>query len=318
MLDDPIYPDDVALQERHTSYFSEPEQGLDPELFHGNALRPDVREWVVETVLDFLSDHFVYPKGWTRLWIAGSAISYQWSAVRSPADLDVMLGIDYVPFRQGNPDFTGVSDLDIAKMLNRLMFSELYPSLSDISFGSRDVEMTVYVNPGVTAERHSIIFIRPYAAYDLTADEWAVPPEPNPVVRVHPSWDVSIETDRMRGEKIVREYSKALDGLRNARNDAHRINAERNLYTTLEAASALYDEIHSNRRGAFGPAGRGYADFGNYRWQANKSTGVLSSMRRLKDYQTAQRDRTDFETYGVELPDTETLIRRASTYKRPL
>lgn len=318
MLDETLPAEEVALHDRSTSYFSEPEQGLDPEMFRGHRIREDVREWILDTVHDFLDRTYNYPESWTRLWIAGSAVSYQWSAARSPADLDVMLGIDYVKFRQANPDYTGASDSEIARMLNTDMFSGLYPEVSHVEFGSREFEMTVYVNPGVSAQRDSIIFIRPYAAYDLTQDEWAVAPEAHPVVRVHPSWDVTVETDRMRGQRIVNEYGKALNAIRSSQNPAHRANAERTLAGVIDAASALYDEIHSGRRTAFGPMGRGYADFGNYRWQAGKATGVISSMKRLKDYQIAQRDRTDFETYGVELPDTETLIRRASTYKRPL
>ena len=318
MLDETLPTDEVALHERSTSYFSDPEQGLDPEMFHGHRIREDVREWILSTVHEYLERSYNYPEAWTRLWIAGSAVSYQWSADRTPADLDVMLGIDYVSFRQVNPEYSGTSDLEIARMLNADMVEGLYPEVSHVDFGSREFEMTVYVNPGVSAARDSIIFIRPYAAYDLTQNEWAVEPEAHPVVRVHPSWDVSIETDRMHGENIIREYGKALDAIRNASNPAHRTNAERHLSNVIDAAAGLYDEIHSGRRTAFGPAGRGYADFGNYRWQAGKATGVISSMKRLKDYQNAQRDRTDFETYGVELPDTETLIRRASTYKRPL
>lgn len=318
MLDDVLHEDEVALRERSTSYFSEPEQGLDPEMFRGMRMRDDIRNWILDTVHGFLARRYMYPESWTRLWIAGSAVSYQWSAARSPADLDVMLGIDYVGFRQANPDFTASSDTEIARMLNVDMFEGLYPEISQVDIGSREFEMTVYVNPGVTAEQDSILFIQPYAAYDLSQDEWAVVPEANPVVRVHPSWDVTIETDRMRGQKVVSEYGKAVEAIRGARNNAHRANAERMLTHVLDAASGLYDEIHSGRRAAFGPAGRGYADFANYRWQANKATGVVASMRRLKDYQTAQRDRSDFETYGVELPDTDTLIRRASTYKRPL
>ena len=33
----------------------------------------------------------------------------------------------------------------------------------------------------------------------------------------------------------------------------------------------------------------------------------------LKEYRDEQRKRYDISTYGVELPDTETLIRRAAT-----
>lgn len=307
--------EDIHLGDSSTSYFSQAEQELDPSLFDGLRLKSSVRSWILDTVYDFLHERYLYPESWTRLWIAGSGVSYQWAADRDPADLDLMLGINYVSFRHANPDYTGYSDSEIAVMLNQQMFSELYPEIDGISFGRSNFEVTVYVNQGVSADADGIVFIHPYAAYDVTQDEWAVPPDPRPMVRVHPSWHVSVEADRQRGENIVREYGNTLRQIRNATNPAHRTNAERQFHQVLDAAAALYDEIHAGRRVAFSPAGHGYSDFTNYRWQSGKATGVVQSMRRLKDYQTANRERDDFETYGLDLPDSETLIRRALSYR---
>lgn len=316
-LVDPDQYDPVSIHDSSTSYFSEPESGLDPSIFEGVRMRPHVRHWILSTVLSFLSDSYTHPETWMSIWVAGSGVSYQWAADRDPGDLDVMLGIDYVEFRHANPAYSGLSDSDVSTMLNQKMFAELYPELDGVSFGGSNFEVTVYVNAGVSADRDGILFIRPYAAYDVARDEWAVAPDPHPMVRVHPSWHVSVETDRARGQNIVDHYGRALMEIRNSSNPAHRVNAEHNFGIALDAASALYDEIHAGRRAAFGPAGLGYADYSNYRWQSGKQSGVVQTMRRLKDYQTSSKNRDDFETYGMELPDTDTLIRRASTYRQP-
>ena len=59
-----------------TSYFSEPEPELDPSLFEGTTLRAHVRTWILDTVLDFLDDHFTDAEHWARIWIAGSGVSW--------------------------------------------------------------------------------------------------------------------------------------------------------------------------------------------------------------------------------------------------
>jgi hypothetical protein len=307
--------DSLSLVPGTTSYFSTPESELDPILFDGTHLRADIRSWILGTVYPFLERYYVDPRNWARVWIAGSGISYQWSANRDPADLDVMLGLDYIRFRQANPAFAGLTNAEIAQKLNRRMIEELWPDVSDVDIDGDAYDMTVYINPGVTTDPDGIKFINPYAAYDVSADEWTVFPEQNPAVLKHPSWDMSIDSDTRRAETIVREYGKAIREIQNAQNSAHRINAENRLTQVLEAADAWYAEIHAHRKAAFGPAGRGYADFANYRWQSGKATGATKAMRRLREYRKERLSAQDYERYGMELPDTDTLVRRAALYR---
>jgi hypothetical protein len=307
--------DDLAPEEMtagSTSYFADPDDGLDPSLFEGSHLKPQIRMFILQTVHDFLRERFNSSETWCRVWIAGSGVSYQWSAAREPGDLDVLLGLNYIEFRHANPSYTGHSDSEIARTLNEDFVHELYPEVAAVALGVGTYEVTIYVNAGVTASTNGINFINPYAAYDCTEDEWAKVPQRNPHHYVHPSWEMSIEADRARGEKIVRTYGDILRQIRGAQNPAHRTNAENNLNVVLGAASGLFEEIHAGRKAAFSPAGHGYSDFANYRWQSGKANGVVHSMRRLKQYADSAKDREDFETYGMELPDTETLIRRAS------
>jgi hypothetical protein len=298
-----------------TSYFSDPEPDLDPILFDGTHLRSDIRSWILGTVYPFLEKYYVDPRNWARVWIAGSGISYQWAANRDPADLDVMLGLDYVRFRQANPAFAGLTNAEISQKINRRMIEELWPEVSDIDIDGDSYDMTVYINPGVSTHPDGIKFINPYAAYDVSADEWTVIPEKHPVIPKNPSWEMSVDSDTRRAENIVREYGKAVREIQNAQNNAHRVNAENRLGQILEAADAWFAELHANRRAAFGPAGHGYADFANYRWQSGKRSGAMKAMRRLREYRKARMKATDYERYGMELPDTDTLIRRAALHR---
>jgi hypothetical protein len=59
----------------------------------------------------------------------------------------------------------------------------------------------------------------------------------------------------------------------------------------------------------------GYADFYNYRWQAGKKYGTVPALRKLADYWSAYKDQQAEENYGMKLPSTDTLIRRAATYR---
>ena len=74
------------------------------------------------------------------------------------------------------------------------------------------------------------------------------------------------------------------------------------------------DEIHGNRGQAFSTTGQGYDDFNNYRWQAAKREGTIESLRRIKEYASGRQQNMETSLYGMELPTTDTLIRRAALY----
>ena len=79
----------VAMQEQSTSYFSKPSDELDPQLFSGTTLKGSIRNGILHLLFGFLNETYVHADLWTRVWIAGSAVSYQWEAHRDPGDLDV-------------------------------------------------------------------------------------------------------------------------------------------------------------------------------------------------------------------------------------
>lgn len=298
----------VSISPSSTSYFSQPSSELDPKLFAGMHLRPWVRNGVLSLLMHHLMRNYTAPERWAVAWLAGSGVSYQWSADRVPGDLDCLVGIDYHRFRENNPEFVGLSDAEISAHFNEEFNNDLMPETSDWN----GFELTFYVNSGAT----DIRAINPYAAYDLTHDRWTVEPDPRMHAPFSRAWDQKVERDLDQTHEIIRAYAKALTDVQATTNPAYRINAEARLQHAISSASSLYNEIHHGRKVAFSPAGAGYADFNNYRWQAGKKSGAIPALRKIKQYADAARDSSEAETYGIELPSTDVLVRRAATYRQ--
>lgn len=284
-----------------TSYFSAPSSELDPKLFQGTELQPWVRTGVLSLLFDYLARHFSTPHQWTKAWIAGSGVSYQWEASREPGDLDCLVGIDYVNFRRFNTDYAGYSDAEIASMFNEGFNAELMPKTKNWE----GYELTFYVN-----EQSDIRDINPYAAYDLIGNFWTVSPEKNPQPPYSAAWEQRSIRDEQTAKEMMSRYSSALEEVRQATNPAHRINAEKKLKLAAEQAITLYDDIHAGRKVAFSRIGSGYSDFNNYRWQAGKRSGIVQALRSIKELKDSEEKLGQVQTYGVELPDADTLIRR--------
>lgn len=300
---------EVDVSPSSTSYFSKPETELDPRLFIGTTLRPWVRNGIKRLLFEHLGIRYTNPDRWISMWLAGSGVSYQWSASRDPGDLDCLIGINYPVFRQYNQEYVGLSNEEIAKMLNESFYESLMPKTKSWE----GYELTYYVNP-----QSDIRDINPYAAYDLMSDSWTVFPDKNPELPYSRSWEQRAKKDYDTAIELVSRYTQALSEVRsNASNTAYRINAEKRLQTIVDQAVAFYEDIHAGRKVAFSKIGGGYSDFNNYRWQAGKRSGAVHALKAIKEYKDLNEEEKQLDTYGIELPDADTLIRRAATNKRP-
>lgn len=299
----------LQVQGGSTSYFSAPEDRLDPLLFSGTNLKQNIRNSILKILFDFLHGRYRHADLWAHAWIAGSAVSYQWSAQREPSDLDVLIGVDYVQFRKANPEYSGLADSQIASMLNEDFRTNLHPETADWN----GFEITFYVNATAT----DIRTINPYAAYDLTYDEWTVFPSKEGAPK-NAVWDEAAHRDHSRALDIITRYSQALNDVKLSTGEAQRRNAEAKLQQALAQGSALFEDIHQGRKLAFSPMGQGYYDFHNYRWQSGKQLGTVHALRKMHDYQKEAEKTQAVETYGVELPDTRTMVRRAAVYRNTL
>lgn len=295
-----LYPD-VQILPGSTSYFSENQPGLDPHLFdEGGVLREEARQELLSMLQNHLDARYAGAQQWMRAWIAGSGVSYQWNP--EVGDLDVLLGVDFTQFRAMNPGWDRMSDQEIAKEINQDLYEDLR---QDLWHGLWEV--TFYVNP----DSWDIRAINPYAAYDLINNDWTVPPSPGGAPK-NKYWEEASARDHAKANTIVGHYERALTALRGASNPAGRVNAERALQHSIDQGIALFDSIHQGRKSSFSRVGAGYADWGNYRWQAGKASGVIPALRMLKQYREETKTREHVQTYGLELPSTDTLIRRAA------
>jgi AraC-like DNA-binding protein len=297
----------VSIEPSETSYFSVPVAGLDPRLFRDSKLIPSVRSSILRILFEHLKDHYYSPEAYIHVWLAGSGVSYQWTAARSPADLDCLIGVNYLLFRQANQQYRGLSDQQIADMFNE----DFSTALHQLTKNFMDVyELTFFVNV-----KSDIRSIKPYAAYSVTNDDWTVQPELKAPPK-NKAWEYRVSKDVSKTEEILSRYSAALNTLGSATTDTARRNAEAALKLAVEQGAALFDEIHHGRRYAFSPSGQGYMDVYNYRWQAGKAAGSIQALRKLKDVAVQGRKSFEESTYGMVLPDPSVLVRRALSTKR--
>jgi len=291
----------VAVEPSKTSYFSAPGAGLDPRLIRSGKLVPAVRSSIMRILFEHMQRHYKNPESYTHIWLAGSGVSYQWEASRLPGDLDCLVGINYVKFRESNQEYAGFSDAEIAANFNEGFNAELMPKTRNWE----GYELTYYVN-----QQSDIRDINPYAAYDLTLDEWTVKPDTNPQPPYSRAWEQNVQRDSEMAEEMINRYHNALDEARKSNNLAHKLNAERKLQNAVEQAVAFYDDIHTGRKAAFSKTGAGYSDYNNYRWQAGKKSGIVPALRTIKDLKTASDSKEQLKVYGTELPNASTLVRR--------
>ena len=297
----------VSVEPSETSYFSAPGAGLDPRLFRNGKLIPTVRSSVLRILTEHLRTHYYSPENYIHVWFAGSAVSYQWTATRTPADLDCLIGVNYLLFRQSNPEYKALSDKQIADMFNEDFRNDLHPETKAFM---GVYELTFYVNV-----KSDILSIKPYAAYSLTNDEWTVQPEVKAPPR-NRAWEQQVARDTSMTTEILARYSEALNRISQSTTDTARRNAEAALKLAIDQGSALFEQIHKGRSSAFSPSGMGYQDVANYRWQAGKQAGTIQALKKLKDISTKSRKSFEVQTYGMELPDASTLIRRALINKK--
>lgn len=287
----------VQITSSESSLFSVPGDTLDPRLFRNGHLIPSVRDGILSALFGHLNAMYVSPESWTTVWLAGSGVSYQWAANRSPADLDCLVGVDFSNFRRSNDKYFRLSDREIASMLNEGFREYLQPTTEEFL---GEFELTFYVN--VIADINKL---KPYAAYSVTNNDWTVAPSSE--AHAFPDeYFARADRDIRMATDIVDRYQEALNVMSMARNEAATINAKTMLELASKQGAALFEDIHGSRGHAFSPSGSGYADYANFRWQYAKANGIIKALKNLPNVQP--RD-------VAEMPSAATLIRRAATYR---
>ena len=228
-------------------FFAPGEEGLDPRLFDGERMHPIVRQHILSLLHGFWAPRYGDAwQSWARVYLAGSEASHFYGN----GDLDILIGVDYDTARAHTPALAALSDEDISTHLT----DELRHGLNDDARmlpgpDGKDTgpwENTWFCNPG----SYDIRDIKPYAAYDITRDEWAVKPvevpaDFGPEKLPESTWDVFEAV-----QKLIGAVQELPEGVRE------------------REGAALYDYLHADRHSAFGPEGSGLYDPANAVWKA--------------------------------------------------
>lgn len=276
---------DIRIDTGASSYFSRPSMILDPNLFEGEHLRPDVRERLLSLYMDYMSYRYNEPSSWSMVWLAGSGISFQWSANRGNGDLDVLFGIDYSRFVTANPEFQWMDRHEIAEAITRDLKKNLWPQTAHEYIGLGEYEVTFFLNDNVEYPPDSIVNIHPYAAYNMTTDEWTIKPPPLPA---HPgdmypqSYYEQGEANKAAAEAIVGRYNALHKEAASIRPGSPQdVNNRRHKALVRTEAENLFNALHLGRKMAFSDQGEGYGDFYNFQWQHAKQHGVVNALNEI-------------------------------------
>lgn len=276
---------DIRIELGASSYFSRPSNILDPNLFEGEKLRPDVRDHILRIYMDYMSSHYNRPDRWSMVWLAGSGISYQWAANRGNGDLDVLFGIDYSEFVSDNPTFMYFDRHEIANYITDDLRANLWPVTAHTYFGLGEYEITFFLNDYVEANSNSITNIRPYAAYNLTKDEWTVKPPNLPAKPggIYPATYYSqAENNKYAAQALVDRYNALHNEAKSIRPGSPQdVNNRKHKALVRAEANTLFDQLHLGRKMAFSPDGEGYGDFYNFQWQHAKEAGVINALNEI-------------------------------------
>jgi len=313
---------EVSEQEGGSGYFSAPDTHLDPRLFvDDDTFDPHVRAWLLKTLYGYWRQIYRVPEKWSTVWLAGSGISYQWAADRSNGDLDVLIGVDFPEFYRRNPDYQGLSEVEMADVFNRALKADLWTQTDQIDFGvlhggapTGVFEVTYYVNPNSTDIRD----IKPYAAYNLTDDSWTVRPPKLPASpeSLYPrEWWDAVGRERTMATTLVMRYNAINNGLSAQQPGSPGwFNNVHDLGLVVDQAHALFDDIHLGRRQAFAEGGEGYGDYHNFRWQAHKRYGTVQALNKIARSSTTARTAFETQVYGSPLVGATQALTGASLW----
>ncbi|MET7363326.1 GNAT family N-acetyltransferase [Streptomyces sp. NPDC005562] len=269
-VDTPVPDNHKPYEHKHPwlprdHFFAPSENDLDPRLFDGDRMRPEVRQHLLSLLHGFWAPRYGDSwQTWARVYLAGSEASHFYGN----GDLDILIGINHEALHQHVDAFTGEPDNAIDEKLT----DELRHGLNDETRmlpGPNGTETgpwenTWYVNPS----SYDIQDIKPYAAYDITRDEWAVkpieiPPDFGPEKLPESTWDVFEAL-----QALIKAVAELPDGVRE------------------REGAALYDYLHADRHSAFGPEGSGLYDPANTVWKAlDKAPGA--PLQQLIDWKHA-------------------------------
>jgi hypothetical protein len=177
-------------------------------------------------------------------------------------DFDLSIGIDYPALKATVPGFAGLADDIIAAGLTQEMNAVLNDEQHRFPGVPGVFDQTWYAN----LQGWDIVRIRPYAAYDVAADEWIVKP---PHLE---GWSLKDFPEGPGMEEAVRGIIELAEGYL-AMPEPHR----------TQNGAALWEFVHSNRSDAFGENGEGWWDVRNVIEKALDQKGLMQRLWQCHD-----------------------------------
>jgi 2'-5' RNA ligase len=215
----------------------------DQRLFEGEHLRPEIRKDILKRVGDFFDGHgYKNWPHWTKVYFAGSEAA-QWEPFNG--DFDILIGINWPHFRKDNRGYAKKNDLQVTTEMTDGLWKSTnvddYYFTLDSGKKVGPFDRTFFVNPIAW----DISKLHPYAAYDVSEDEWAVSP-----LKVPKDWSAEKlpEGYWVYAESLVATI-KAIGTL--PAEERHRM------------ARNLWEELHTHRSDAFADGGHGLFDLSN-------------------------------------------------------
>ncbi len=235
--------------------------GLDHRLWDGEKLKPDVRRYILKSVGEMWNGRYADWSKWSRVYFAGSEAS-EWTGenLEGNNDFDVLIGVDYDGFRKANPHYAPLSNIEITEHMNvefRQFNGPVMLKIDGVEYGPFD--RTSYVNK----DSYNIKNIKPYAAYNVSDDVWAVKPP-------HlPHWSLS----KLPGavQKVLRHTD-----------DLVRQTLKLKGPEKIQQGAFLFDAFHTDRSRAFGPNGEGWYDIANLREKWGDQAGWWAELVNCK------------------------------------
>ena len=262
--------------------FAPTKDHLDETLFdEQERMRPKVRKEILRITDHFFDTHgYTGHERWARVFLAGSQASY-WGGNH---DFDLLIGINYPIFRQANPGLNHFSDAEVDRHFNEQLRDDFnmdgWRPLFDPH--GEPWDRTGYVNHA----SWNIADIKPYAAYNVTDDVWAVRPIKEP-----------------EGHEFVTTEWYYFEGV------ASQILAAMKLQEPARTQTLrhIWDWVHGDRSRAFGPNGTGAFDRSNalekYLSQYPAPGGavgyhLMDVLREAKYGKPTQHQKTALLSYG--------------------
>jgi len=303
-----------SLEGGSSGFFTPPSQHLDPDLFDGLTMRPEVREYILATLTGALKAMGLQGmERWLYLWVIGSSMSYQWGETSGYGDIDVTFAAEPQAFAAANPDWAGLPAADTATIVKHYIHLNVAPGAAQHVFGGHAYEVTFFWNPDI--QHGDIGLIHPYAAYDVISDRFAVPPvelPPDPASLYPQAWAERAQQDTETAARLTRRHNalrRELEASPVGSPGYH--NSGSQLALVAAQAQTFYDDIHLGRMLAFKPGGEGYGDWHNYRWQAAKGSGAAKALEGIIGISKTARDAADTELYGGPIASADEVLHRA-------